>query len=83
MVIAAGSDHLFRALSTVLERADMASDPRFASRRLRVENQAVLKSIIESVLAQAAGSRTGWSCWSRRVPAGPLNDVQAMMADPR
>jgi CoA:oxalate CoA-transferase len=83
VVIAAGSDHLFRALATVLERADMASDARFASRRLRVENQAVLKSIIESVLAQAGVAHWLILLEQAGVPAGPLNDVQAMMADPQ
>jgi CoA:oxalate CoA-transferase len=83
LVIAAGSDHLFGALAKVIGQTALISDPRFASRSARVAHQAELKAIIEAALAM-----TTMSSWLARfesagVPAGPLNDVAAMMADPQ
>jgi CoA:oxalate CoA-transferase len=81
LVIAAGSDHLFKALATALGRADLAVDPRFASRQDRVANEGILKSTLESLLATAPAAHWLDRLHEAGVPAGPLNDVQAMMAD--
>jgi CoA:oxalate CoA-transferase len=83
LVIAAGSDHLFKALATALGRADLADDPRFASRQDRVGNERILKSTLESLLATAPAAHWLGTLHEAGVPAGPLNDVQAMMADPQ
>ncbi len=83
LVIAAGSDHLFGALAAALGRPALATDPRFASRRSRVENQAALKSTIESVLATAPAAHWLARLDDAGVPAGPLNDVATMMSDPQ
>jgi len=83
IVIAAGSDHLFAALSSVLGCAHWTSDPRFRSRGLRVAHHVELKSAIEAVLA-GAGAAHWLACLDEAgVPAGPLNDVKQMMADPQ
>jgi CoA:oxalate CoA-transferase len=83
LVIAAGSDHLFGALAEVLGQTGLASDARFGSRRSRVENQLELKAVIESVLAAKPISHWLARLETAGVPAGPLNDVAAMMADPQ
>lgn len=83
LVIAAGSDHLFGALAKVIGQAALISDPRFASRSARVAHQAELKAIIEAALAMTTMSSWLARLESAGVPAGPLNDVAAMMADPQ
>jgi CoA:oxalate CoA-transferase len=83
LVIAAGSDHLFKALASALGRADLAADPRFASRQDRVANERTLKSMLESLLATAPAAHWLGRLHEAGVPAGPLNDVKAMMADPQ
>jgi CoA:oxalate CoA-transferase len=83
LVIAAGSDHLFQALAGVLGRTDLADDARFRTRRARVDHQEALKAIIESVLASAPAVQWLDRLAQAGVPAGPMNDVAAMMADPQ
>ena len=83
IVIAAGPDHLFKALAGVLGRADLLIDTRFASRHARVEHQQALKDIIESVLATAPAEHWLARLEAAGIPAGPVNDVAAMMADPQ
>ena len=83
LVIAAGSDHLFRRLCAVIGRPALADDPRFAQRRSRVDHQEILKCELESTLAGA-----GVDDWLARleqagIPAGPINDVAAVLADPQ
>ena len=83
IVIAAGSDHLFAALAAVLGAAGLTDQALFATRALRVEHHAELKATIESKLAH--GSIAHWlsALEQAGVPAGPLNDVAAMMQDPQ
>ena len=83
LVIAAGSDHLFRSFAGVIGRPDLPADHRFASRRARVEHQQVLKEIIESVLAGATVAHWLERLEAAGIPAGPVNDVAAMMTDPQ
>lgn len=83
LVIAAGSDHLFASLARVLERPHWPADPRFARRADRVAHHALLKAGIESVLATAPAAHWLARLDEAGVPAGPLNDVRQMMADPQ
>ncbi len=83
LVIAAGSDHLFARLAALLGHPEWVTEARFRERALRVENHAVLKAAIEAALAAH-----GVAHWLERleaegIPAGPMNDVAAMMADPQ
>ncbi|MBO9513137.1 MAG: CoA transferase [Variovorax sp.] len=83
LVIAAGSDHLFAALAEVLGRTGLPQDARFSQRALRVANHAALKREIEDVLETAPVAHWLARLDTAGVPAGPLNDVAAMMADPQ
>ncbi len=83
LVIAAGSDHLFSALAGVLGRPALVSDPRFSSRPSRVLHQDALKRCIEESLASAPAGHWLALLDEAGVPAGPMNDVKAMMADPQ
>ncbi|WP_028603607.1 CaiB/BaiF CoA transferase family protein [Ottowia thiooxydans] len=83
LVIAAGSDHLFASLAAVLEQPGLLQDPRFAQRALRVVNHAELKLAIESALARSPVDHWLSRLDEAGVPAGPLNDVATMMADPQ
>jgi len=83
LVIAAGSDHLFARLASCLGRPDLPFDARFSARAARVANQDTLKGLIESVLATAPAAHWLARLDEAGVPAGPLNDVAAMMSDPQ
>ncbi|HEU0204973.1 MAG TPA: CoA transferase [Burkholderiaceae bacterium] len=81
LVITAGGDELFRRLMRELGRPELCSDARFAERAARVTHQAELKTIIESCLAAAPVAQ--WLVRFERagVPAGPINDIAAMVND--
>ena len=83
VILAPANDGLFHKLMTLLGRAELAQDPRFASNGGRIEHRAPL----ESAIAEATG---GWSqtellaaCRKAGVPAGPINDLDAVFADPQ
>jgi crotonobetainyl-CoA:carnitine CoA-transferase CaiB-like acyl-CoA transferase len=70
LLLAVNDDKQYRNLMTALGRADVLDDPRFGDWFLRKENEAALRTIIESALA-AEDSKT----WERR-----LNDAGAPCA---
>ncbi|MGE0117258.1 MAG: CaiB/BaiF CoA transferase family protein [Dongiaceae bacterium] len=83
IIVAAGTDALFRKLAAALGRPELAEDARFASNDLRSENVEALTAALESALA-ARGSAD----WLARleaagVPCGPINDVGAVVGDPQ
>jgi CoA:oxalate CoA-transferase len=83
LVITAGGDALFQRLATVLERPAWCDDPRFAGRAPRVEHQAALKALIEERLATAPVAHWLALLQAAGVPAGPIQDIAQLMADPQ
>ena len=83
LVICAGTDGLFSAFAKLLGFPQWVTDPRFIDRKSRVANQAILKTAIEEKLAEHPVAE-----WLQRldragIPAGPVNNIAAMMADPQ
>ena len=56
LVVAAGSDGMFRRLAQVLGHPEWVEDPRFASNPRRVEHQAVLYPLIEAEMFTRSNS---------------------------
>lgn len=83
ITICCGNDALFAALCRALSLPELPADARFTSDVLRVENQAVLKSIIEEALkTQDAES---WIAQIHRygVPVAPLLTVAEAVEHPQ
>lgn len=83
VILAPANDGLFHRLMKLLERAELAQDPRFATNGGRIEHRTPL----ESAIAEAA---SGWTqadllaaCREAGVPAGPINNLDAVFADPQ
>lgn len=83
LVIAAGSDHLFARLASLLGHPGWVADARFCQRALRVKHHEALKQAIEAALAGAGVDHWLAQLEAEGIPAGPLNDVGRMMADPQ
>ncbi len=81
--IAANKQEQFEALCSVLGRAELVADPRFADRESRLEHRADLASIID--LALATDTTDVW--WQRLiaagVPAGPVYTVPRVLEHPQ
>ena len=82
-IIACGNDGQFGKLTSLLGIGDLAADERFVSNSARVANRAALTALLEEktkawkrddLLAELA--RIG-------VPAGPINTVADVFADPQ
>jgi crotonobetainyl-CoA:carnitine CoA-transferase CaiB-like acyl-CoA transferase len=83
IVVAVANDLQFQRLVKVLDLPDLATDPRFSSNALRVENRAELVPRIQERL------RTGLSKeWMKKldkacVPGGPINSLDDVFSDPQ
>ena len=83
VVLAPANDALFRKLLTLLGRDDLLGDQRFASNEGRIAHRAEIDGLI-------AGETAGWArdallaaCAEAGVPAGPINDLDTVFADPQ
>jgi CoA:oxalate CoA-transferase len=83
LVVAAGNDALFARLCRVLERPELAADPRFAGNEARVRHVEALHAELERALAREG--RDEWLARLERagVPCGPIQDVPALLRDPQ
>ena len=80
--IGAGNNRAFQRLCTLLERPDLAADPRFADNRDRTTNRQELTAELESVLVKLDGEEVCQRLLSGGIPAGPILDTaQAMHAE--
>lgn len=83
IILAVGNDGQFQRFCGVIERPDLAQDPRFTTNQLRVENRVALTEQIEAAL-------TGWTAAdllaaleAATVPAGPINSIGQAFDDPQ
>lgn len=82
LIIAVGNDSQFRKLCGVLG-LDYGADPRFASNPQRVVNRAVLVPLLEAAIRQWAKADLYEALEAEGVPAGPINRVDEVFADPQ
>ncbi len=83
IMVQAGSDQMFATLCGILDRPDIAGDPRFANLQLRQSNVDVLGEALE----RAFLTRTGREWFDLLSEAGlivaPIYDVAQCFADPQ
>ena len=82
IIIAVGNDGQFRALCAELGLADAAADPRFATARARQINRDAIEAIVDAAVAGLAGAALIERLVAAGVPAGPVNAIDAVFADP-
>lgn len=81
IAIACGNDGLFRGLCRVLERLDLASDPRFATNSLRLAHHEALIPLLQETFLQR--DTTDWLELLRGagIPSAPINRVSETFKD--
>lgn len=82
LIIAVGNDSQFRKLCGVLG-LDYCTDPRFATNPQRVVNRAALIPLLEAAIRQWAKADLYEALEAEGVPAGPINSVDEVFADPQ
>ncbi|MCA3452617.1 MAG: CoA transferase [Rhodobacter sp.] len=83
IILATGNDAQYRRLCTLLRLPGMAAAPEFATNADRIANRAAMTEGL-------AGATRHWSkadllaaCEAEGVPAGPINDLAEVFADPQ
>ena len=82
LIIAVGNDSQFRKLCTVLG-LDLAGDARFATNPARVANRAELIPALQAAIGTWAKADLYEALEGEGVPAGPINTVAEVFADPQ
>lgn len=80
LVVAAGSDALFRKLAQVLGHPEWTGDARFASNPKRVENQVALYALIEPAMAGRTNADWIAAFETAGIPCAPVQNVAQMIA---
>ncbi|KEO89827.1 CoA-transferase [Erythrobacter longus] len=83
VILAPANDRLFTKLAKVLNRPDLAADPRFASNGGRVENAGLLDAEIAKATSTWTKEGLIEACNAHGVPAGPINKLDEVFADPQ
>ncbi|MBX7494383.1 CoA transferase [Qipengyuania sp. 6B39] len=83
VVLAPANDALFRKLLKVLERNDLVADERFASNEGRITHRAEIDREIARSTQDWVRAALLTACAEAGVPAGPINDLDEVFADPQ
>ena len=82
VIIGGNGDSIFRRLMTTAGRPEMGEDPRLGSNEGRVKHQEEVDAAIAEWTATVTLEEVLAQLEEARVPAGPINSVVDMMADP-
>ena len=83
IVVAAGSDALFRAMAGALGRPEWQGDPRFIDNPSRVAHQNELYAMIDAIMVQQTTAHWIECLETSGVPCSPVNDLAQMLAHPQ
>ncbi|MGI1662314.1 CaiB/BaiF CoA transferase family protein [Palleronia sp. KMU-117] len=83
IIIAVGNDGQFRRFAALLGAAPLADDPEFATNPARVRNRATLEPRLSALTTGWEKARLLSACEEAGVPAGPINDMAEVFADPQ
>lgn len=82
-IIACGNDGQFAKLTKLLGLAELATDERFATNSARVANRSSLTELLEAQTRQWKRDELLAELAKLGVPAGPINTVADVFADPQ
>jgi crotonobetainyl-CoA:carnitine CoA-transferase CaiB-like acyl-CoA transferase len=83
IIIASGNDRQWQSVCAVLGIPQMANDSRFVSNAARIENRDVLNALLDELTAKRTRSDLLAAFETAGVPAGPINSVADVFADPQ
>ena len=83
IAIAAGNDNIWARVCTVMDRAELARDPRFLTNPLRVQHVDEMAAEMETALLRKPSKEWLAALEAEGVPCGPINTVADVMTDPQ
>jgi crotonobetainyl-CoA:carnitine CoA-transferase CaiB-like acyl-CoA transferase len=81
--VAAGNDHMFRQLVEVLDRPELADDPRFATNQQRVANRELLREVLSERFRTATTADWIDRLTERSVPCTRVHTIADLLTDPQ
>jgi crotonobetainyl-CoA:carnitine CoA-transferase CaiB-like acyl-CoA transferase len=78
-----GNDGQMRHLGEVIGRPELADDPRFRTNQDRVAHRPELLEILRTEFRRWPASELCRRLWDAGVPAGPVNSIDEVFADPQ
>ena len=82
VIVAVGNDTLWQKFCVLIERPDLAADPRFTTNPLRTENVKVLGEELNKTFQTKTMDEWLHILKEGGVPVGPINDVERVIKDP-
>jgi len=83
LVIAVGNDGQYRKLCAILGMPEWGEDPRFATNAARLANRTELIPLLAAKIAAWDAQPLSFALEAEGVPAGPINDLAGVFADPQ
>ena len=83
LILATGNDGQYRKLCGILGLEEMASDPDYLTNAARVANRAELTRRLTEATRRFTKADLLAACEAAGVPAGPINDMAEVFADPQ
>lgn len=83
IVLAVGNDQQFERFTEVIERPELAKNPKFQSNAARVENLDELESLIKDALANRTITEWVSAFAAAGVPSGPINTIDRVFDEPQ
>ena len=83
LIIAVGNDAQFHRLCAALDLAEVGADPRFASNAERIANRDDLSALLTARTVTFSKTDLLALCEGAGVPAGPINTLDEVFADPQ
>lgn len=83
IVVAAANDAQWAALCAILDRPDLAGDPRFKTNTDRFARRDELRALVAPIIASRPAAYWSAACARANVPCGPVNHMHEVFADPQ
>lgn len=83
LALAIGTDEQFRKFCQAAGVPALAEEERFRTNQARVEHRSVLVPSLQALLWTRSTAAWLALCAEQKVPAGPINDIPAALADPQ
>ncbi|MFW5641226.1 MAG: CaiB/BaiF CoA transferase family protein [Roseicyclus sp.] len=83
IIIATGNDAQYRRLCGILGLPEMAADPAYLTNADRIANRETLTARLTGATRTRSKAELLAACEAEGVPAGPINDLAEVFADPQ
>lgn len=83
ITIAIGNDRQYQSLCAIIDRPDLAADPRFATNPSRVEHRDALIPELEAAFRLRTAAEWLAACDQAGIPSGPINTVEQVFEHPQ